>query len=84
MEVIDKDEVGKSYQGIEVTAHIDSASSIVGTRPPTADEMKLYDLNHYARLAIKPDITGMWQISDRSDNTVFEEVVRLDKEYIER
>ena len=58
--------------------------SLVGTRPPTVDETKLYDLHHYARLAIKPGITGMWQISGRSDITDFEEVVRLDKEYIER
>ena len=58
--------------------------SLVGTRPPTVDEIKLYDLHHYARLAIKPGITGMWQISGRSDITDFEEVVRLDKEYIER
>lgn len=57
--------------------------SLVGTRPPTVDETKLYDLHHYARLAIKPGITGMWQISGRSDITDFEEVVRLDKEYIE-
>ena len=57
--------------------------SLVGTRPPTVDETKLYDLHHYARLAIKPGITGMWQIFGRSDITDFEEVVRLDKEYIE-
>ena len=39
--------------------------------------------DHKARLAIKPGITGMWQVSGRSDITDFEEVVRLDKEYIE-
>ena len=56
--------------------------SLVGTRPPTVDEWEKYDLHHRARLAIKPGITGMWQISGRSDITDFEEVVRLDTEYI--
>lgn len=56
--------------------------SFIGTRPPTLDEVELYDLHHYARLAIKPGITGMWQVSGRSDITDFEEVVKLDKEYI--
>ena len=57
--------------------------SIVGTRPPLLSETSLYELHHRARLAIKPGITGMWQVSGRSDITDFEEVVRLDKEYIE-
>lgn len=57
--------------------------SIVGTRPPLISETNLYELHHKARLAIKPGITGMWQVSGRSDITDFEEVVRLDKEYIE-
>lgn len=56
--------------------------SIVGTRPPLPGEVNLYELHHRARLAIKPGITGMWQVSGRSDITDFEEVVRLDKEYI--
>ena len=56
--------------------------SIVGTRPPLISETNLYELHHRARLAIKPGITGMWQVSGRSDITDFEEVVRLDKEYI--
>ena len=57
--------------------------SIIGTRPPLISETNLYELHHRARLAIKPGITGMWQVSGRSDITDFEEVVRLDKEYIE-
>lgn len=57
--------------------------SIVGTRPPLISEMNLYELHHRVRLAIKPGITGMWQVSGRSNITDFEEVVRLDKEYIE-
>jgi len=56
--------------------------SIIGTRPPLISETNLYELHHRARLAIKPGITGMWQVSGRSDITDFEEVVRLDTEYI--
>lgn len=52
--------------------------SIIGTRPPLISETSLYELHHRARLAIKPGITGMWQVSGRSDITDFEEVVRLD------
>ena len=57
--------------------------SLVGTRPPTIDEWEKYEYHHRARLATKPGITGMWQVSGRSDITDFEEVVRLDTEYIE-
>ncbi len=57
--------------------------SIVGTRPPLISETALYEPHHRVRLAIKPGITGMWQVSGRSDITDFEEVVRLDKQYIE-
>lgn len=56
--------------------------SLVGTRPPTLDEWVKYDLHHRARLAIKPGITGMWQVSGRSEITDFEEVVALDTKYI--
>ena len=56
--------------------------SLVGTRPPLKEEVDLYELHHHARLATKPGITGMWQVSGRSNITDFEEVVKLDKEYI--
>ena len=56
--------------------------SLVGTRPPTVDEWEKYELHHHARLAIKPGITGMWQVSGRSNITDFEQVVELDKKYI--
>ncbi len=56
--------------------------SVVGTRPPTVNEYKEYELHHKGRLAMKPGLTGMWQVSGRSDITDFEEIVRLDKEYI--
>ncbi|MBR3225734.1 MAG: sugar transferase [Atopobiaceae bacterium] len=57
--------------------------SLVGTRPPTIDEWEKYEYHHRARLATKPGITGMWQVSGRSNITDFEEVVRLDTEYIQ-
>lgn len=56
--------------------------SLVGTRPPTLDEWEKYELHHRARLATKPGITGMWQVSGRSKITDFEEVVKLDTKYI--
>ena len=58
--------------------------SLVGTRPILQDELEQYELHHRARIAIKPGITGMWQVSGRSDITDFEEVVRLDTEYISK
>lgn len=56
--------------------------SLVGTRPPLPDEVKEYEPHHHARLAIRPGITGMWQVSGRSNIIDFEEVVNLDTEYI--
>ena len=56
--------------------------SLVGTRPPTEDEFAQYEYHHKARLGIKPGLTGMWQVSGRSEITDFEEVVALDTEYI--
>ena len=56
--------------------------SLVGTRPPTVDEWKQYEPYHRGRLAVKPGLTGMWQVSGRSDITDFEDVVKLDMEYV--
>lgn len=56
--------------------------SLVGFRPALKSEYEEYDFHHRARIAMKPGITGMWQVSGRSDITDFEEVVRLDTEYI--
>ena len=56
--------------------------SLVGTRPPTVDEWERYELRHRARMAFRPGITGMWQISGRSNITDFDEVVKLDVRYI--
>ena len=58
--------------------------SLVGTRPPTMDEWDKYEFHHRRRLAIKPGLTGMWQVSGRSEITDFEEVVELDTKYIEQ
>lgn len=57
--------------------------SLVGTRPPTLDEVAQYDFEHLRRISIKPGVTGMWQVSGRSDITDFEEVVALDTQYID-
>lgn len=56
--------------------------SLVGTRPPTLDEWEKYQLHHRKRIVIKPGITGLWQVSGRSNITDFEEVVKLDVSYI--
>lgn len=58
--------------------------SIVGTRPPTVDEVEKYDRSHWRRISIKPGITGMWQVSGRSSITDFDEIVSLDTEYIDK
>lgn len=57
--------------------------SVVGTRPPTVDEYAKYELHHFKRLNTKPGITGLWQISGRSNILDFEDVIELDLQYIE-
>lgn len=57
--------------------------SLVGWRPCTLEEWNKYDLQHRIRASMKPGLTGMWQVSGRSKITDFDEVVRLDREYIE-
>ncbi len=57
--------------------------SLVGTRPPTPDEYAQYNLSYRRRLSIKPGLTGLWQVSGRSNITNFEEVLRLDLHYID-
>ena len=57
--------------------------SLVGTRPPTVDEFKKYEGYHKRRLSMKPGITGMWQVSGRNNVSDFEDVVKLDLEYID-
>jgi lipopolysaccharide/colanic/teichoic acid biosynthesis glycosyltransferase len=55
--------------------------SLVGTRPPTLDEVQKYERHHYQRLKVKPGITGEWQVTGRSRVSNFEEIVHLDLEY---
>ena len=55
--------------------------SLVGTRPPTLDEVANYESHHYQRLRVRPGITGEWQAHGRSDVGDFEEMVRLDIAY---
>lgn len=57
--------------------------SLVGTRPPTADEYEQYEAKHKCRLSMTPGMTGLWQISGRSDIKDFDEVVKLDMQYID-
>jgi lipopolysaccharide/colanic/teichoic acid biosynthesis glycosyltransferase len=57
--------------------------SLVGTRPPTVDEWNKYIPEYRKRLSMRPGITGLWQISGRSDITNFDDVVKLDAEYID-
>ena len=55
--------------------------SLVGTRPPTPDEVEKYSPHHYQRLRVKPGITGQWQVNGRSSVLDFEEIVRMDLDY---
>jgi exopolysaccharide biosynthesis polyprenyl glycosylphosphotransferase len=55
--------------------------SLVGTRPPTLDEVQHYSDRHWLRLNVKPGITGEWQVSGRSDIKDFEQVLSLDLKY---
>ena len=57
--------------------------SLVGTRPPTEDEWNRYEPYHRSRMSTKPGITGLWQVSGRSKIRDFNQVVQLDREYIE-
>lgn len=55
--------------------------SLVGTRPPTVDEVRQYKPHHYKRLQVKPGMTGEWQVNGRSGIEDFEDVVALDLDY---
>lgn len=55
--------------------------SLVGTRPPTPDEVRSYAAHHWLRLEVKPGITGEWQVNGRSSISNFEQIVELDLRY---
>lgn len=55
--------------------------SLVGTRPPTVDEVLQYQPHHWQRLEVKPGITGEWQVRGRSAVADFEDIVKMDLQY---
>lgn len=55
--------------------------SLVGTRPPTPDEVERYEVPEWQRLDVKPGMTGEWQVNGRSTVRSFEDVIRLDLQY---
>jgi lipopolysaccharide/colanic/teichoic acid biosynthesis glycosyltransferase len=57
--------------------------SLVGTRPPTVDEVAQYRKWHHRRISIKPGITGLWQVSGRNQISSFDDIVKLDLSYID-
>ncbi|MBF2072440.1 MAG: sugar transferase [Synechococcales cyanobacterium C42_A2020_086] len=58
--------------------------SLVGTRPPTVDEVKCYNSRHWQRLEVKPGMTGEWQVNGRSSVLKFEQIVDMDLRYLHR
>ena len=62
---------------------VQGTMSLVGTRPPTLDEVEKYQRKQWRRISIKPGITGMWQVSGRSKVQDFDEIVELDTDYID-
>lgn len=62
---------------------VQGTMSLVGTRPPTLDEVEKYKTDQWRRISIKPGLTGMWQVSGRSNVLDFDEIVQMDVEYID-
>uniref|UniRef100_UPI00405764E4 sugar transferase n=1 Tax=Acetatifactor sp. TaxID=1872090 RepID=UPI00405764E4 len=62
---------------------VGGSMSLVGTRPPTLDEVEKYKRNQWRRISIKPGLTGMWQVNGRSKVQSFDDIVEMDVEYID-
>lgn len=60
---------------------LEGSMSLVGTRPPTIDELEQYNVPHWQRLDVKPGITGEWQVNGRSGIKNFEDIIQLDLKY---
>ena len=60
---------------------LEGSMSLVGTRPPTREEIEQYDVPEWRRLDVKPGITGEWQVYGRSSIKEFEDIIRLDLRY---
>ncbi len=60
---------------------LEGSMSLVGTRPPTPDEIEKYNIPHWQRLDVKPGITGEWQVSGRSSVKNFEDIIKMDLNY---
>ena len=58
--------------------------SLVGTRPPTPDEVTKYNEYHWQRLQVKPGLTGEWQVNGRSCVKKFDDIVKMDLDYQEK
>lgn len=57
--------------------------SLVGTRPPTEDEFEKYNQYYRRRISMTPGLTGLWQVSGRSEVENFDDVVKYDLKYID-
>jgi exopolysaccharide biosynthesis polyprenyl glycosylphosphotransferase len=55
--------------------------SLVGTRPPTPNEVDIYEVPEWQRLDVKPGMTGEWQVNGRSSVRDFEDIIKLDLRY---
>lgn len=62
---------------------VGGSMSLVGTRPPTLDEVEKYKRKQWRRISIKPGLTGMWQVNGRSKIDNFDDIVEMDVEYID-
>ncbi len=57
--------------------------SLIGTRPPTPDEVDRYAVPNWQRLDVRPGLSGEWQVNGRSQVLDFEDVIRMDLRYQE-